>query len=293
MSKLEEKLAEKVGELKEKVANGRDEVPEAVVVGETSHAEVVAPSNDDDGRYLSVVPEFAITLQEAEQRIQMLQEFVKRYMMPSQDYGMIPGCQKPSLFKPGAEKLTDIFGLSKHVEVLDKVEDWEKPFLHYQVKVTLVNKRSGYVEAEGIGSANSKENKFARQDTYTIANTLLKMAKKRALIDAVLSATRSSGIFSQDLEDLKAEPQEQRSNPIHTASKQPVPAQKKSPQDSNDKATGEQLQRIYTLAEELSLSPQKAKMMMKIQYRKQDSRELTREQAADFIEKLKMLQESI
>ena len=27
------------------------------------------------------------------------------------------------------------------------------------------------------------------------------MAKKRALIDAVLSATRSSGLFTQDIED--------------------------------------------------------------------------------------------
>ncbi len=293
MSKLQEKLAEKVGELKGKAENGQDEFSEAEVVEEISQAEVVFARDEDDGRHLSVVPEFAITLGEAEERIQLLQEFVKRYMIPGQDYGMIPGCQKPSLFKPGAEKLCDVYGLSKHVEVLDKVEDWEKPFLHYQVKVTLVNKRSGHVEAEGIGSANSKENKFAKQDTYTIANTLLKMSKKRALIDAVLSATRSSGIFSQDLEDLKAEPQVQRPNPSHTASKQPVPAAEKPPQAGNDKASGEQLKSIYSLAEELSLSPQKAKMMMKIHYRKQNSRELTREQAADFIEKLKTLQDSI
>jgi hypothetical protein len=31
------------------------------------------------------------------------------------------------------------------------------------------------------------------------------MAKKRALIDAVLSATRSSGIFTQDVEDMEIE----------------------------------------------------------------------------------------
>jgi hypothetical protein len=32
-------------------------------------------------------------------------------------------------------------------------------------------------------------------------NTIIKMAKKRAYIDATLSATRTSGIFTQDLED--------------------------------------------------------------------------------------------
>jgi hypothetical protein len=33
-------------------------------------------------------------------------------------------------------------------------------------------------------------------------NTILKMAKKRAKIDATLSATRSSGVFTQDIEDM-------------------------------------------------------------------------------------------
>jgi hypothetical protein len=39
-------------------------------------------------------------------------------------------------------------------------------------------------------------------DLADFKNTVLKMAKKRAKIDAVISVTRSSGIFTQDLEDL-------------------------------------------------------------------------------------------
>ncbi len=35
-------------------------------------------------------------------------------------------------------------------------------------------------------------------------NTVLKMAKKRALVDAVLTATAASDIFTQDLEDITA-----------------------------------------------------------------------------------------
>ncbi len=38
-------------------------------------------------------------------------------------------------------------------------------------------------------------------DIVDIKNTVLKMAKKRAKIDAVIGVTRSSGIFSQDMED--------------------------------------------------------------------------------------------
>ena len=45
-----------------------------------------------------------------------------------------------------------------------------------------------------------EEKKYRTSDPYNIINTVLKMAKKRALIDAVLSATRTSGIFSQDLD---------------------------------------------------------------------------------------------
>lgn len=41
----------------------------------------------------------------------------------------------------------------------------------------------------------------SKEDPFTIVNTLLKMTKKRALIDAVLSSTRASGIFKQDVED--------------------------------------------------------------------------------------------
>jgi len=36
----------------------------------------------------------------------------------------------------------------------------------------------------------------------TLKNTILKMAKKRAKVDATLAATRSSGIFTQDIEDM-------------------------------------------------------------------------------------------
>lgn len=48
---------------------------------------------------------------------------------------------------------------------------------------------------------SQKFGRIENDDPYTLVNTILKMAKKRALVDAVLSATRSSGLFTQDMED--------------------------------------------------------------------------------------------
>ncbi|NLJ89059.1 MAG: hypothetical protein GX327_09880 [Epulopiscium sp.] len=158
-----------------------------------------------DKKVDTVVPSFAISLEEVEERINMLQEFIKKHMKKGEDYGEIPGISKPTLLKAGAEKLCDVYGFSKLVEVKNRMEDWEKGFFHYEVEVTLINKKTALIESQGLGSCNSKERKYRYQDSYTIVNTILKMAKKRALIDAVLSATRSSGIFTQDVEDMEIE----------------------------------------------------------------------------------------
>ena len=45
--------------------------------------------------------------------------------------------------------------------------------------------------------------KQVRQNPYNLGNTILKMAKKRAMVDAVLTVTAASDIFTQDLEDLE------------------------------------------------------------------------------------------
>ncbi|NLM12729.1 MAG: hypothetical protein GX209_03130 [Epulopiscium sp.] len=78
----------------------------------------------------NIVPSFAISLEEVENRIHLLEEFIKKYMIKGEDYGEIPGISKPTLLKPGAEKLCDVFGFAKMVEVKNRIEDWEKGFFH-------------------------------------------------------------------------------------------------------------------------------------------------------------------
>ncbi|MBM7704185.1 hypothetical protein [Metabacillus iocasae] len=218
---------------------------------------------------VSLVPSLAISLAEAKERIDLLEQFVKEMMKKGLDYGMIEGFRKPTLLKPGAEKLCDIFGFSKHVDIINRMENWEKGIFAYEVKVTLVSKQTGYMEAEGIGTCNNKEQPFIDQDPFSLVNTLLKMAKKRALIDAVLSATRASGLFTQDIEDLSME------NPINKGGEAP--------------ATDKQLLMIFRTVSELNMRPEVAKEMMQMMFQVDHSTKLTKQQASSFIQDLLLL----
>lgn len=215
----------------------------------------------------NLVPNMAVTLAEAKERIILLRAFVADMMVAGQDYGMIPGCPKPTLLKPGAEKLCDIFGFAKQVEVMNRLEDWEAGIFHYEVKVSLISKRTGVLEAEGIGSCNTKERKYVKQDPYTLINTMLKMAKKRALVDAVLSATRSSELFTQDLEDLKG----------MEAAEEPI--------------TKSQLANLKNLGKELGLSRNEAVEMLR-EYGVSSTQELSKKQAIELIGKLVEIQKA-
>lgn len=264
---LKEKLEEKVQNIEPVNAS----VPE-------ENTNIVPFNREENKQYISVVPDFAITLGEARQRIEMLQNFVKEMMVEGQDYGIIPGCKKPSLYKSGAEKLCDIFGLSKHIEIINRLEDWDNKVFHYEVKAVLVNKRTGHVEAEGIGCCNNREKKYSSQDAYNVINTVLKMAKKRALIDAVLSATRSSGIFTQDVEDFASNPE---SDNMHQNDSKGKDKNKSTP------VTREQLTEMLNLILYRKIPIEKAKTLINERYKVNESKQLTSDQAADFIAYLK------
>lgn len=219
----------------------------------------------------SSTPNLVITSAETIKRIDDLNEFVQNCMVKGIDYGMISGFSKPTLLKPGAEKLCDAFGFSKTVDVVNRIEQWEAGVFAYEVKMTLTRKDNGIIEAEGLGSCNSKEASFNHQNPFTIVNTVLKMAKKRALIDAILSATRSSGLFTQDIEDF--------------------------PKQINIKGVDEQstkfqLQTIYRLVSEIDISNGEAKELMMILYNVEHSTRLSKKQAHNFIQDLLLLQNS-
>ncbi|MCR5008003.1 MAG: hypothetical protein K6A76_05420, partial [Oribacterium sp.] len=86
-------------------------------------------------------------------------------------------------------------------KILHRIEDYQNLFVLYEVETTIYDK-DGNICATGIGSCNSKERKFQRQDFAGNLNTILKMAKKRSYVDAVLTACHGSGVFTQDIEDI-------------------------------------------------------------------------------------------
>lgn len=133
------------------------------------------------------------------QKIHEFQAVVQSTLKAGHDYGIIPGTEKPSLLKPGSEKINMMMGITSEYEIMDKVEDYDKGFFAYNVKCIL--SKNGYKITEGVGNCNSREKKYASQDAYSITNTILKMAKKRAYIDATLSVASLSDIFTQDIDD--------------------------------------------------------------------------------------------
>ena len=226
-------------------------------------------------RETDIVPSFAVSTEQALERMKALQDFVNRVMVKDTDYGTIPGTPKPTLLKPGAEKLCDIYGFAKQAEVTERIEDWHDGVFHYEVKVTLVNKRTGQVEAEGLGSANSKEKRYQKtvektKDPFSLVNTILKMAKKRSLVDAVLSATRTSGLFTQDVEDIgiapEETPEEERRDPRLISKKQ--------------------INYIHVLLEQKGIPDEDYKKMLGRDYGCESTTELSKDQAKDLIDVL-------
>jgi len=175
---------------------------------------------------------------EALRRVQELQAFVRSVMVRGTDYGVIPGAgDKPTLFQPGAQKLLELYGFAFSFQDATAVEDWERAFFFYRKRCVVTSRRDGRFICDGIGSCNSREDRYAyrwvkrdqvpkgidqstlkskdtkygaryrvpNDDIYSLVNTIEKMACKRALVMATIGATRSSGIFTQDVEDLPAE----------------------------------------------------------------------------------------
>lgn len=219
-------------------------------------------------------------------QVNLIQEVMRDVMQKDQHYGIIPGCGiKPTLLKPGAEKLSMVFRLRPIINNgadvrIDHVSpSIDIPYGHREVTVYChVFNMDGIELATGIGSCSTLESKYRYRggekiftgqkvptdywnlkkadpvkalesiggkgfgvaknpetqaweiiefgekmenpdiaDTY---NTVLKIAKKRAYVDGVLSATGASDIFTQDIEDMN--PEDVKASPAAQSSKPEV-----------------------------------------------------------------------
>lgn len=178
----------------------------------------------------------SLTAADVRAQVNLMQDVMLEVMRKDTHFGIIPGTKTPSLYKPGAEKIMSTFRLAANPEVTDLGRDGE---VHYRVKVSILSASGAFLGA-GIGECSSSEDKYAwraavcdeefdstpenrrrtkfskykgsierkkqiRTNPADVSNTILKMAKKRGLIDGVLTVTAASDLFTQDIEDLPAE----------------------------------------------------------------------------------------
>src|ERR687884_368468 len=114
----------------------------------------------------------AMSIELAVERYNTITEFVSRVLRRDIDYGMIPGTDKLTLLKPGAEKLTTFFGLSTHFQLIERIEDWTgesyggEPFFYYLYRCQLY--RGDLLIAEADGSCNSRETKYRWRDAQRV-----------------------------------------------------------------------------------------------------------------------------
>jgi hypothetical protein len=217
-------------------------------------------------RALAVVPTpaYAVTpnVEAAElvQRLNVIREASETAMKDGVDYGRIPGVDKPTLLKPGAEKLGVLFQLDIQ---LDNEKTWG-PGDHLTVdsKATVYHAPTGVRLGFGEGMCSTRERKYGKRKQERVCpacgvaaiikgkieygggwvcfkkkngcgakfrdedpvitgqavgevenpdlpdtwNTVVKMAEKRARVDAVLAVTGASALFTQDAEDLGQPP---------------------------------------------------------------------------------------
>lgn len=200
--------------------------------------------------------ESAMNVESVTRQVAIIQNVMKSVMKQDEHYGTIPGTNKPSLLKPGAEKLNLVFRLRPEYQIT-KTELYSG-HREYEVVCTLYHIPTGQSVGQGVGSATTMEGKYRfrggeKKDTgnpvpkdywnlkktdpakakeliggdgfgtakfdgeWRICelgekiehdnpadyyNTVLKMAKKRAHVDAILTATAASDIFTQDTEDM-------------------------------------------------------------------------------------------
>ncbi len=180
-----------------------------------------------------------LTAKDIQANVNLIQEVMQQVMKKDVHYGTIAGCgDKPTLFKAGAEKLAATFRLSVDPVVEDLSTSDE---VRYRVRVNLIAS-NGSIVGSGIGECSSNETKYkwraatcegefnatpenkrreawkrgwngkpdyqikqVRTEPADNANTVLKMAKKRGLVDVVLTSTAASDLFTQDIEDLPEE----------------------------------------------------------------------------------------
>jgi len=185
----------------------------------------------DKPRSPQVTPE---TIQETMQSIALLQDMVRHTLIRDVDYGRIPGTPQDSLWDPGASMIIGSFNCYCGQRRILKLEDGDSK-IAVCIEVPILSRRAQQEVGSGIGAASTLETKYkyrwvakpqdwgyddaaiktfktkrGREDgretmLYRIPNpehsellnTIIKMASKRAEVDAAESLPGVSSVLRQ------------------------------------------------------------------------------------------------
>jgi hypothetical protein len=199
-----------------------------------------------------------LTAIDIRKQVNLIQSVMKEVMRENEHYGKVPGCgNKPTLLKSGAEKIAMTFKLGSEFEELPGSIESDS-LVCYKINCKLFHIPTGNLVGNGRGACNSKEKKYSTRSVYAnkandeekaigkletrvtndnkkyevyivpqnpwdVQNTIYKMACKRAMVAAILNATAASDIFTQDIEDLPEEMQQEIAS-AETAAQSTKPA---------------------------------------------------------------------
>ena len=100
-----------------------------------------------------------LTVQQVLLHVSLIQQIMRAAMKEGEHYGSIPGCgDKPTLLKPGAEKLCLLFRLAPAYDVEERQH--EGGHREYRVTTTLTSITSQVLIGQGVGACTTLENKY-------------------------------------------------------------------------------------------------------------------------------------
>lgn len=154
-----------------------------------------------------------LTVADIRANVRLIKDVMNEVMQQGHHYGNVPGTKGLVLFKAGAEKLAATFRLAPKFVV--ETKELAHGHREYSVTCLMTHAPTGLFLGSGVGCCSTMESKYRyrwqgegkhrqRKENPDIAdtyNTVLKMAKKRAQVDATLTVTGASDIFAPELED--------------------------------------------------------------------------------------------
>lgn len=120
-----------------------------------------------DQNALMVTDQAELSIEEVKNQVQKIQQLMKSVMQEGEHYGTIPGTNKPSLYKAGAEKLGFTFRLMPDFEITRR--DLPDGHREYEVICTLKHMQTGKVVGQGVGNCSTLESKYRYR--YSEENT--------------------------------------------------------------------------------------------------------------------------